>query len=252
MNAPLSTAPEAAPEVAGAVELPLRTKVFVGLTAIFVTALLIADLTGGKFFRLALFTVGDFEFVTHSVGMLSFPVTFLLTDLINEYYGAKAARFVTLVGLASAAVAFGLVLISRLLPVAPESPLPQEAFALVFGMSNRLYVASLSAYLVGQLADIWLFGLLKRATAGRWVWLRATGSTVVSQAIDSFLVTFILFWGVSTAGGEIPGVPALLRIAATGYILKFALSLGMTPLVYLGRWFMRARLGLTPLPPEIA
>lgn len=246
MSTPASTAPQAGT----APELPLQTKVFVALTAIFVTALLIADLTGGKFFRLALFRVGDFEFVTHSVGMLSFPVTFLLTDLINEYYGAKAARFVTLVGLLSAALAFGLVLTARLLPVAPESPLPQEAFSLVFGMSNRLYVASLTAYLLGQLADIWLFGLLKRATGGRLVWLRATGSTVVSQALDSFVVTFILFWGVATAGGEIPTTGALLRIAATGYILKFVLSVAMTPLVYLGRWLLRTRLGLVPLAPE--
>jgi uncharacterized integral membrane protein (TIGR00697 family) len=248
MPAPSSTAPQPAT----APQLDLRTRVFVGLTAVFVTALLIADLTGGKFFRLQLFRLGDFEFVTHSVGMLAFPVTFLLTDLINEYYGARAARFVTLVGLGSAALAFGRVLTARLLPVAPESPLPQEAFALVFGMSNRLYVASLTAYLLGQLADIALFGLIKRATGGRWVWLRATGSTVVSQALDSFVVTFILFWGVSTAGGEIPSVAALLRIAATGYILKFVLSLAMTPLVYLGRWFMRARLGLEPLPPEVS
>lgn len=246
MPAPSSTAPAAA----ASVDLSTRTKVFVVLTAVFVTALLIADLTGGKFFRLGLFRVGDFEFVTHSVGMLSFPVTFLLTDLINEYYGARAARFVTLVGLGCAALAFGLVLAGRLMPVAPESPLPQEAFALVFGMSNRLYVASLSAYLLGQLADIALFGLLKRATGGRWVWLRATGSTVVSQALDSFVVTFVLFWGVQTAGGEIPGTAALLRIAATGYILKFVLALAMTPLVYLGRWFMHARLGLAPLPVE--
>lgn len=234
-----------------ALGLDTRARIFVGLTAAFVTALLIADLTGGKFFRLQLFTVGGYEFVTHSVGMLSFPITFLLTDLINEYYGAKAARFVTLVGLACAAMAFLLVLVGRALPVAPESPLPQAAFDQVFGMSNRLYVASLTAYLVGQMADISLFGLLKRLTGGRMVWLRATGSTVVSQAIDSFLVTFILFYGAAGPDGKMPQTATLLGIAATGYILKFALALGLTPVIYLCRWFLHRRFGLVPLPAAV-
>ncbi len=228
--------------------LDTRSRVFVALTAAFVTALLIADLTGGKFFRLQLFSIGGYEFVTHSVGMLSFPITFLLTDLLNEYYGAKAARFVTLVGLGCAAMAFLLVLVGRALPVAPESPLPQAAFEQVFGMSNRLYVASLTAYLVGQLSDISLFGLLKRLTAGRLVWLRATGSTVVSQALDSFVVTFILFYGAAGADGRMPETSTLLGIAATGYILKFVLALGLTPLIYLGRWWLHRRFGLQPLP----
>ena len=233
-----------------AVPIDTRARIFVGLTAAFVTALLIADLTGGKFFRLQLFSIGGFEFVTHSVGMLSFPITFLLTDLINEYYGAKAARFVTLIGLGCAAMAFVLVLIGRALPVAPESPLPQAAFDQVFGMSSRLYVASLTAYLVGQMADIALFGVLKRLTAGRMVWLRATGSTLVSQALDSFLVTFILFYGAVGADGKMPETAALLAIAATGYILKFVLAMGLTPVIYLGRWLLHRRFGLQPLPPE--
>lgn len=230
--------------------MPVRERLFVALTAVFVTALLVADLTGGKFFRLALFQVGSYEFVTHSVGMLSFPITFLLTDFINDFYGKRAARLVTAIGLGCAALAFVLVYVGRKIPVAGFSPISQEDFDAVFAMSNRLYIASLTAYVVGQLADIWLFGVIKRRTQGRLVWLRATGSTVVSQALDSLLVTYILFAGVVDAKGGTLDAAAILEIAATGYILKFVLALVLTPVLYLGRWLIRTRLGVQPLPPE--
>lgn len=237
---------------ATSVDQDVRTRLFVGLTAVFVTALLVADITGGKFFHLSLFRIGDFEFVTHSVGMLSFPVTFLLTDLINEYYGARAARQVTWIGLACAGLSFSLIFLGRKIPVAAESPLPQEVFERVFAMSNRLYIASLTAYLIGQMADIAVFTALKRATGGKLVWLRATGSTVVSQAIDSFFVTTILFYGNPGPDGSVPTMGVILKIAATGYVLKFFLAVGLTPVVYLGRWLIRTRLGMTPLPASEA
>ena len=235
-----STVEETTPENAR------RSRLYTGLTAIFVTCLLVADITGSKFFRLPLFRIGDYEFVTHSVGMLSFPITFLLTDLINEYFGARAARRTTWIGLGCALLAFSLIWLGRMLPVAPESPLSQPVFEQVFAMSNRLYVASLTAYVFGQLADIALFGFIKRKTGGRFVWLRATGSTVVSQSLDSFLVTFILFQGVVGADGQPPTLPTILRIAATGYILKFALAIALTPLIYLGRVLIRRQMGLLP------
>ena len=227
-------------------ESELRSRLLAVLTGIFVTCLLVADITGSKFFSLNLFTVGSYTFVTHSVGMLSFPVTFLLTDLINEYFGAQAARRTTYIGLGCAALAFVLIFVSRMMPVAAESPLPQPVFEQVFAMSNRLYVASLTAYLVGQLADIAVFGAIKRATKGKLVWLRATGSTVVSQMLDSFLVTFILFQGSPGPDGQVPALDTILRIAATGYILKFFLALGLTPLIYLGRWVIARQWGLEP------
>ncbi len=231
-------------------ELAPRQRILVVLTAIFVTTLLVADITGSKFFYIPLFEVGSFRFVTHSVGMLSFPVTFLLTDLINEYYGPRAAREVTYIGLGCAALSFCFILAARLMPVAGESPIPQDMFDRVFGMSNRLYIASLTAYLCGQLADIQVFGILKRLTRGRHVWLRATGSTVLSQALDSFLVTWILFAGNPGVDGSVPGMDTILRIAATGYVLKFMIALGLTPVIYAGRWFLHARFGLQPLPAE--
>jgi queuosine precursor transporter len=245
-----SPAPAGPPSPADPGGFDARTRVYIWLTAIFVTCLLIADITGSKFFHFNLFTIGSYTFVTHSAGMLSFPITFLLTDLVNEYYGKRGARRMTYVGLAMAALAFVLIFCARKLPADAGSPIPQGTFEAVFAMSNRLYVASLTAFLVGQLADIFLFGQIKRLTGGRLVWLRATGSTVVSQALDSFLVSTILLYGVSRPDGSVWTMPRVLEVAATGYILKFFIALGLTPLIYLGRKIIHDRFGLQPLPPE--
>ncbi|MBY0261454.1 MAG: queuosine precursor transporter [Phycisphaerales bacterium] len=234
----------------------IRFRVYLWLSGVFVTCLLVADITGSKFFHFNLFTanlplVGSYTFVTHSVGMFAFPVTFLLTDLVNEYYGKPGARRLTYMGLGMAFLAFIMIYLARMAPTSEISPIPGQTFDAVFAMSNRLYVASLTAYFVGQMCDIWLFGVLKRLTGGRLVWLRSTGSTVVSQAIDSFLVTAILFaatnnpkTGVAYTWHEI------LETAATGYLLKFLIAIALTPLVYLGRWVLRTRFGMTPVPAD--
>ncbi|HMN41555.1 MAG TPA: queuosine precursor transporter [Phycisphaerales bacterium] len=251
MPTPPSTGPEASAD-----SFDIRTRVYLWLSGVFITSLLIADITGSKFFHIDLFTLslpvaGSYTFVTHSVGMLSFPITFLLTDLVNEYYGRTGARRLTYLGLAMSGMAFVLIYLSRMAPVSPISPIPQETFDAVFAMSNRLYIASLTAYFVGQMCDIWLFGVLKRATRGRAVWLRATGSTVVSQAIDSFLVTSILLFSTTNPRTNLAySWHEIIETAATGYILKFLIALALTPIIYLGRWFLRARFGMTPMPAQ--
>ena len=225
-----------------------RQRIQLWLTAGFVTCLLVADFTGSKFFTLELFQLGSYQFVTHSVGMIAFPVVFLLTDLVNEYYGKEEARRMTWLGAAMGVLATLLVFGARRLPPAADSPIPQPAFEAVFGQSNRLYLASLTAFLIGQMCDIWLFGRLKRWTAGRYVWLRATGSTVVSQALDSFVVTFVLLYGTAKAGGGTWTLADVGETAATGYLLKFLIALALTPLVYAGRWLLAVKGGLQPLP----
>ncbi len=100
-----------------------------------------------------------------------------------------------------------------------------------------------------------MFGWLKRITGGKRVWLRATGSTVVSQAIDSFIVTWLAFSVgrvVFATGLEAMPMAEVLKTAATGYLLKFVIALLLTPAVYFGRWLMRTRFGLTPLPVDYA
>lgn len=228
---------------------PLSTpqRLYIWLTAAFVTCLLTADLIGSKLFRVEAWGLD----VTHSIGMIPFPVTFLLTDLLNEYYGKKAARRVVFIGFASAGLCFFFLVVGQKMPISPHSAITQEQYDAVFGNAKLMYMASLTAYLCGSLLDIFVFGLLKSATKGRLLWLRATGSTIVSQMLDSFLVTAI-FWGFQDTLGD--GSPVtlefILKTAATGYTLKFFIALALTPAIYGGHGLMHRWFGLEPLPPE--
>jgi uncharacterized integral membrane protein (TIGR00697 family) len=105
--------------------------------------------------------------------------------------------------------------------------------------------------LIGQLFDIWIFGILKRLTQGRYLWLRATGSTVISQLIDSFVVSYIAFsFGKKLIGLPPASVNEVLDIAITGYTLKFIIAGMLTPFIYLMRNFLQSNYGLTPLPVD--
>lgn len=239
-----------------------QQKVYIWLTAFFVACLLIGDIIGNKLFRFPLgFTIpmpwiGDITAIQHSCGMLTFPVTFLLTDLINEYYGKKGARRVTWIGLTMGVFVFIVINIALAMPHwdAPFN-VPKEAFDTIFGSAKIMYVASLCAYIAGQLADIAIFGVLKRLTKGKAIWLRATGSTVISQMFDSFVVTYIAF-GLGRTLFPDPSNPApmgfaeILRTAATGYTLKFVIAIAITPLIYAGHGIMKRWFGLTPMPVE--
>lgn len=220
-------------------------KMYLWLAMIFVASLLIADIVGIKLFRIPLpFPILGFEAIEHTCGMLTFPVTFLLTDLINEFYGPRAARRITWIGFAAAMYVFLVINIAQAMPYldAPYNVEPAE-FDAIFGSAKIMYIASLSAYLVGQLSDIAVFGFFKRLTGDRLVWLRATGSTVISQLIDSFIVSYLAF----SLGRELfpdpanPAAPisAIPAIAITGYTLKFVIAIAITPLIYLGRRLMR-------------
>lgn len=227
-------------------------RVFFWLASINVTALLLANIVGVKLFHFEIDLGGLVIPVEHTVGMLPFPITFLLTDLINEYYGRVAARRVAYVAFTMAGLAWLLLLAARAMPILEGIPgtANAAAFENVFGNAALMYLASIAAFLLGNIIDIWLFGVFKRATGGRYVWLRATGSTVVSQLFDSLLVTVLFFQVLQRAvGQECPSLEWTLRTACTGYVLKFVIALALTPLVYAGRWTLRAVFGLAPLPP---
>lgn len=195
-----------------------KERLFLWLGGLFVAALIVADLIGGKFFRLAGHDL--------SAGMLAFPLTFVLTDVVNEFYGARGARRITFLGLGTALFAFGIIQIAIALPPSPESPLPHEVFRSTFGWSTRLYVASLSAYVVGQLLDIGVFTALRRITRHRMLWLRATGSTLVSQLIDTLVVSFVLLSGAKPTG-------FIVGVARDSYAVKIVVALSLTPVIYL-------------------
>lgn len=217
-------------------------KVYVVCAAVFLTALVVAEATAGKFFTafdlpFPVSILGmEFGSVVMTAGVLAFPITFVVTDVMNEYFGRAGIRFVTLLGLGMVAFEFLLLQAALAVPVAEISPVSQAAFGEVFGTTTRVIVGSLAAYLIGQLVDIALFHRLRQLTAGRHLWLRATGSTLGSQFIDTFVVLTVAFAG-QLAFAEI------VAITLFNYGYKVVIAVGITPLVYLAHALIDRYLG---------
>ncbi|NTX60526.1 queuosine precursor transporter [Myxococcus sp. CA051A] len=222
--------------------LDRRMQLFVVLAAVFVTSLVVGDLIGVKLFEVNL----GFVVAVMSIGMLPFPVTFLLTDILNEFYGKKAARFVTWVGFSMAIFAFTVIAIAVEVPFAPLTRAPdftgtvEGSFNNVFSGSQRILLASMIAYLVGQFCDISIFNLLKRVTNNKMLWLRATGSTLVSQLIDTAVVQFVAWTGVLPTA-------VIFNIIATSYVVKLLVAVSLTPFIYLGHALVERKLGIKPV-----
>lgn len=214
-----------------------RQRAYILLTALFVAALVAGDFIGGKFFSLAGYTL--------SAGIIPFPLTFVLTDVVNEFYGKEGARRLTYAGLTAAVFVWGVINLALALPTAGDSPISDSVFRSAFGTSSRLYLASLTAYLIGQLLDISIFQILRRMTGERLLWLRATGSTVLSQAIDSLSVSFVFLVGTRPTG-------FIVTNAANNYVGKLLMALLLTPLIYLGHRIMHRYLGLGEAPVPVA
>jgi queuosine precursor transporter len=223
-------------------QLDRRTQLFVVLTGVFVTSLVVGDIIGPKLVEVDL---GSFVSVI-SVGMLPFPITFLLTDILNEFYGKRSTRFVTWVGFGMALFAFAIIQAALPLPWAPFTQAPgyqgtvQGAFDNVFGGSQRILFASMCAYLIGQYVDIAVFNGLKRLTQNRLLWLRATGSTLISQLIDTVVVGTVAWAGLQSPA-------TILNITLTSYAVKLLVAVGLTPLVYAGHALLERRLGMRPV-----
>lgn len=233
--------------------LTSQQELYVYLTSIFVTCLIVADVIGVKIFELKFpFSIFGHNTVEHTCGMLTFPITFLLGDIINEYYGPKATKKTVYIGLAMSVLVFIVMNIAQMLPYLnkPFNVTP-EAFNMIFGSAKLMYVASISAYLVGQLMDIWLFGVIKRITKGKLLWLRATGSTLISQLMDSFVVSYVAFSLGKSLTNQTPATLAeVWNIAITGYGLKFVISFLITPILYALRHIMHNHFKLEPLPVD--
>jgi queuosine precursor transporter len=222
--------------------LDKRSKLFLTLAAVFVTSLVVGDLIGGKLIE---GSVLGFAF-TLTVGMIPFPVTFLLTDLINEFYGKRAARTVTWVAFAMAVYALVLVKIALGIPIAGFTHsdafegVKDASFNNVFGSGQRILIASIFAFLSGQFTDVAVFHVLKRASKNRFLWLRATGSTAVSQLIDTVVINVAAWYGTSTE----PRLPAII---ASSYVTKLVIAVALTPAIYMGHVLVERLLGMKPV-----
>lgn len=198
-----------------------REIVYLALAAFFITDAVLAEVIGGK-----LFTLGPF---TMSIGVLPWPVVFIATDLINEYFGREGVKKITLITIGLISYAYVVLFASIYVPAASFSPVTDEQYRAVFGQSLWIIAGSITAFALSQLVDVVIFWLVRHKTGGRYLWLRATGSTVVSQLIDSFVIIGIAFW--------LPGkvkTSEFLTVAASNYSYKLLIALGVTPLLYAG------------------
>ena len=215
-----------------------RARLYVFLAGLFVTSLVVGDLLGGKLVAVNLFGWG----LAMPAGMIAFPVTFLLTDLVNEFYGKRAARFLTLVGFVMALYTVLLVNWAVSLPRHEwTGDAFQGAYRTIFASSQRVLFASITAFLVGQLLDIAVFQLLKKRTEGRYLWLRATGSTLVSQLVDTVVVQALAFGSMLTFAN-------IWKVVFFAYILKLIIAILLTPLIYAGHAMVERWMGLRPMP----
>lgn len=220
------------------------TRIFVFFTAFFVANALIAECIGGKLFSLesvlgiapanfTLFGQSGLNF-TLTCGVLLWPLEFVMTDVVNEYYGPKAVNRISFTAVALISYAFLMFYLAIHLPPAgfwvtsnASSGVPnmQDAFNGVFGQGMRIIVGSLVAFMVSQIVDVTVFHRIKRYTGEKKVWLRATGSTLISQLVDSYIVLFIAFSGKFTW-------QQILAIGMMNYMYKALMAIILTPLIY--------------------
>ena len=223
------------------------TKLFLGITAFFVANALIAECIGGKIFSLEkLFGMDPSNFTIFgqtglsfnlTCGVLLWPLEFIITDIVNEYYGPKAVRRISYTAVILITYAFIMFYGAMKIPPADfwigsrqaeGIPNMQDAFGGIFGQGMWIILGSLTAFLVSQIVDVTVFHRIKKVTGEKWIWLRATGSTFVSQLVDSFVVLFIAFKIGNGWSWQL-----VLAICLVNYAYKFSMAIILTPVIYL-------------------
>ncbi len=207
-----------------------KEKLYITLAGFFVTNAILAELVGGKIFTFEIPAALFWSATTAnlSVGVLVWPVVFIMTDVINEYYGLAGVRRVTLLTIVLISYVFVALYFMGSTHAASFSAINDENFNIVFGTGQSIIIGSLVAFAVGQFLDFFVFHQLKLRTGHRHLWLRATGSTVVSQLVDTFIVLYIAF--------VLPGKwtnAEFLKVATSNYFYKLLIAVGVTPVIYI-------------------
>lgn len=232
-------------------------RLFIALAAFLVCNAMIAEFVGVKIFALEptlglaplnwnLF--GQSGSLSFTSGVLLWPFVFLMTDIINEYFGRRGVRFIS--WLTVALIVYGFFAAYLAISLAPAEfwvgvnrergvADMQAAFASIFGQGMWTIAGSVIAFLIGQLIDVSIFYRIRQATGERWIWLRATGSTAVSQLVDSFVVLYIAF----VLGPQQWPTSLFLAVGSVNYAYKLLMAVLLIPLIYLTRRAIRAYLG---------
>lgn len=199
-----------------------RDIVFLVLAGFFITNAIMAELIGGKLIQF-------FGLFTQSIGIILWPIIFILTDLINEHFGKDGVKKLTYITVGLISFAFIILSIAINIPATPFSPVNNEVFKTVFGQSQWIIIGSIIAFLISQLVDVYTFLFFKKITGNKFIWLRATGSTLISQLVDTFVVQYIAF--------VLPSkwtLDEFITNASYGYAFKLIIAIALIPLIYVG------------------
>jgi hypothetical protein len=213
----------------------LAYKIYLVLATLFITSLVVSNLIFQKFFSWDFFGIYTFEI---SVGILPYPITFLVTDLISEIYGKKKANQVVTAGIFASFFSLLIIYVSDVVPATAWSPVDDSMFTKVFGFSVIAVFSSMIAYLLAQFVDIRIYHYWKRLTKGRHLWLRNNFSTVTSQFLDTFSVLFLL-----CSFGVIEwSLFSILLL--NGFLFKVLVALLDTPILYVTVHYFRTKFNL--------
>ncbi|CAM3527821.1 queuosine precursor transporter [Zobellia roscoffensis] len=219
----------------------LAYKIYLYLGALFITSLVVSNLIFQKFFywnpfgEVTIFGVSLFEV---SVGILPYPITFLITDLISEIYGRKKANQIVTAGIFASLFSMAIILVAEVAPAIASSPVDDATFTNVFALSPVAVLASMIAYLFAQYIDIAIYHFWKKVTKGKYLWVRNNFSTFLSQFVDTFTVV-----GLLCVFGILPW-ELFFGLVVSGFVFKIFIAFLDTPFLYLLVYIMRKRFKL--------
>ena len=207
-------------------------RIYLVLASMFIAALVASNLIFQKFFYWNPFDWFNFEL---SVGILPYPITFLITDIISEIYGKQKANEVVVAGIFASFFSMGIIYVANIAPAIENSPISNETFTQVFGLQPIAVLASMLAYLFAQFIDIRIYHFWKKKTNGNHLWLRNNFSTFSSQFIDTFTVIFLL------CSFSVLPWSSFGSLLLSGFLFKVIIAILDTPLLYLAVGFFRDR-----------
>ncbi|WP_130735256.1 queuosine precursor transporter [Flavobacterium sp. J27] len=219
----------------------LAQRIYLILASLFICSLVVSNLIFQKFFYWYPFgnvTVFGTKLFQISVGIIPYPITFLITDIISEIYGKKKANQVVTTGIFASVFSLGIIYVANLVPAIENSPVSDALFTKVFGQTALAVIASMLAYLFAQYIDIQVYHFWKKVTQGKKLWVRNNFSTITSQAIDTFSVLLLL------CCFEILNWSLFIPLFISGFLFKIFIALIDTPFMYLAVYLFRKKFDL--------
>lgn len=226
-----------------------RDRLFLVLAAFFIGNALLAELIGGKLFAVPVrlpwqaADAAPWHTFVLSCGIILWPVVFLVSDLVNEYYGRAGVKRLSFIAAGIIAYAFVALWFAEQPRAVDFSPVDDASFRRVFLQSQWIIVGSIAAFLLAQLIDVTVFWIVRRRTGHRYLWARATGSTVVSQLVDTVVVQFIGLHLPYLLGSQGIGFREFVNSASSGYLFKLVVAIAITPVLYIVHAAIDAYLG---------